>query len=47
MSTEMLLEQLNDPFVDDATKEAILRELLLNGTNNVIEDEYNNQILVD
>lgn len=47
MTREEMLAMLNDPFVDDEMKEAMLRNLLLLGENNVIEDEFGNQILVD
>jgi len=42
-----MLEMLNDPFVSDEMKEAMLRNLLLQGENCVVEDEFGNQMLVD
>lgn len=47
MTREEMLAKLNDPFIDDEMKEAMLRNLLLLGENNIIEDEFGNQILVD
>jgi len=47
LTREQMLEMLNDPFVSDEMKEAMLRNLLLQGENCVVEDEFGNQMLVD
>lgn len=47
MNKDELLAMLNDPDVDDATKQAILRQLVEKYEVEVLEDEFGNKILVD
>jgi antitoxin component of MazEF toxin-antitoxin module len=47
MNKEELLKMLNDPNVDDAVKQAALRQLVEKFEVEVLEDEFGNKILVD
>mmetsp|Transcript_42777 Transcript_42777/g.35946 ORF Transcript_42777/g.35946 Transcript_42777/m.35946 type:complete len:126 (+) Transcript_42777:1784-2161(+) len=47
LNKEELLAMLNDPNIDDATKQAALRQLVEKFEVEVLEDEFGNKILVD